>query len=66
MDPKENKKSLIEWALNHPDKTQVLPGGLYEPYEIKAKYGKELTKLPQNYTLMLISDSPFQNKQKHF
>lgn len=50
----QNKKSLLNWALNHPEKTQVLPSGLYQPYEVKAKYGQELPGLPEHYTLIVI------------
>lgn len=63
---KQNKKSLLNWALNHLEKTQVLPSGLYQSYEVKAKYGQELPDLPKKYTLILISHFPFENKQKHF
>lgn len=61
---KDKKKNLIQSALANLDKVQVLPGGSYEPYEIKAKYGQGLPRLPEHYTLIISSHFPFENKKK--
>lgn len=59
------KKNLTDWASAHPDKVQILPAGIYQPYQIKNKYGAQL-ELPEQYHIIIVDDSQLRNNQKHF
>lgn len=54
------KKNLTDWASAHPDKVQMLPGGIYQPYEIKGKYGTQ-PELPRQYHIIILDDSQLEN-----